>query len=99
VQVRLARALRGIDLEAGVLHAERLTDVSPEVAVEWFAACDLDQTSNLVDAAAIRPPGIGIEEQWPPRQSPGLAGRRVITHGILVPERIAEAGRVRQQIA
>src|SRR5215813_7168154 len=82
VQVRLASALGGRDLESGVLHPERLADMTLEVAVEWLAACELHQPSDLVDAAPVGPPAVGIEEQRTTRQALGLAGDRVIAHRI-----------------
>ena len=92
--------------EAGGVHAQRPEDVLLEVVVEPLTRDLFNHAAHEVDADAVHPALSGIEQRRnrlrPPHQL--AAGDRVSPGGLLVsqqelvPELVAEAGRVGQQV-
>ena len=99
MQAGLTRALLFGDDKAGIVHAERAGDVLTEIAIDALPAGDLNQLADIVDAAAIGPSCARLEHQRPARQRRiGPRGFQV-TNDVRIPQRVAEAGGVRQQVS
>ena len=105
VQARLARALLRRGLEAAVLHAERREDLVAEVRVERLAAGGFDKAAHPVRVDPVEPAVTRIEHErladrghlaGGARRQPG---RLDVAPGVRVPQVVAEACRVRQQVA
>ncbi len=101
MQAGLTRALFLAEREAGVVHAERSSDVIAEIAIDDLPAGDFHHPADPVQTAAIGPPGARLEHQhqWHTRQGRIAAGNLEIANDIRIPKQIAEPGRVRQQVA
>src|SRR6478736_726973 len=99
-----SRALLGRKDEPRIRHPERLEDVLAEIRVELLLAHRFNNASDPVDAGAIFPAHAWIEHQRGAGQF-GPAGTRHgiegggITAELRVPEPVAEARRVREQVA
>src|SRR5580704_13459471 len=99
MQAGFARALGLGEREGGVVHAERASDMVTEITIEILSAGDFDQPADPVEAAAIGPFGPRLEHQRLARQGRMVMRGLEIATDIRIPERIAESGRVRQEMA
>ena len=104
MNARQARLLIGPQDEAGILHAERREDPLPHVAVERQAAHALDRLAGPVDVDAVLPllAGVGDHRHLQGLELAGAdagdVGHLHVALDVLVPQVVAEAGRVGQQV-